>query len=419
VVLKKCSVGTGLLLAFVTACAAAALLGGISGCQKLLTETPKPEESLDAPIDGLTPEQSGIFARGDAAFGEVFTFKTGLGPLFNNTACERCHVGDGRGHPSVNLKRFGKNLGGGQFDFLTQYGGPQLQERSLPGYPAEQIPAEANAVSERGGPLVVGLGLIEAIADATILANVDSLDTRDGDGVSGRPQFIDPPAFLNLSAGPYNGKYLGRFGRKAGANNLLQQTVNAYHQDIGITTDFRPVENFNPLAGGTGGDPVPDPELPAATVNDVVFYLQTLRPPLRRNPGDPQVKKGDSLFSAILCGRCHTPALTTGPHPIAALSNKTANLYSDLLLHDMGLDLADNFIEGEASGTEWRTTPLWGLGIIETVLGGKPFFLHDGRTSDLREVINFHKGEADSSRKLFLQLSPADQEALLKFLKSL
>jgi CxxC motif-containing protein (DUF1111 family) len=417
-VLKKDSLTWNLLLGFAATCAAAALVGGVSGCQKLLTEAPKPEESLDAPIDGLTPEQLKIFARGDEAFGEVFTFETGLGPLFNSTACERCHVGDGRGHPSVNLKLFGKNLGGGQFDVLTQYGGPQLQERSLPGYPAEKIPAEADAVSERGGPLVVGLGLIEAIPDGAILANVDSLDA-DGDGISGRPQFIDPPAFLNLPAGPYNGKYLGRFGRKAGAINLLQQTINAYHQDIGVTSDFRPVENFNPLAGGTGGDPVPDPELTAGTINDVVFYLQTLRPPLRRNLADPQVKRGDSLFSTILCGRCHTPAMNTGPHPIAALSNKTANLYSDLLLHDMGPDLADNFIEAEASGTEWRTTPLWGLGIIETVLGGEPFFLHDGRTSDLREVINFHRGEADSSRKLFLQLSPADQEALLKFLKSL
>lgn len=416
--LKKSSVGSGLLLVFVTACAAAVLLGGISGCQKLLTEAPRPGESLDAPIAGLSPEQLGIFARGDEAFGEVFTFNTGLGPLFNNTACERCHVGDGRGHPSVNLKRFGKNLGAGQFDVLAQYGGPQLQERSMPGYPAELIPAEANAISERGGPLVVGLGLIEAIPDGTILSYVDSADTNS-DGISGRPQFIDPPAFLDLTPGPYNSKYLGRFGRKGGAMNLLQQTVNAYHQDIGITTDFRPIENFNPLAGGTGGDPVPDPELPTATVNDVVFYLQTLRPPLRRNPADAQVKKGDSLFSAILCSRCHTPAMGTGAHPITALSNKTANLYSDLLLHDMGPDLADNFIEGEASGVEWRTTPLWGLGILETVLGGKPFFLHDGRTSDLREVINFHKGEADSSRKLFLQLSPADQEALLKFLKSL
>jgi CxxC motif-containing protein (DUF1111 family) len=288
----------------------------------------------------------------------------------------------------------------------------------MPGYPAENIPAEANAVSKRGGPIVVGLGLIEAVPDAAILAKVDSLDA-DGDGISGRPSLIDAPEFLELPLGPYGGKYLGRFGRKAGAINLLQQTVNAYHQDIGITTDFRPVENFNPLAGGTGGDPVPDPELPAATVNDVVFYLQTLRPPLRRGAGDPEVVRGDSLFSAILCARCHTPSMTTGPSPIAALSMRQAALYSDLLLHDMGPDLADNFIEGEASGTEWRTTPLWGLGIIETVLGGEPFFLHDGRTSDLREVIGFHKGEADSSRKLFLQLSPADQNALIKFLNSL
>ncbi len=111
--------------------------------------------------------------------------------------------------------------------------------------------------------------------------------------------------------------------------------------------------------------------------------------------------------------------MATGAHPVAALSTRQAALYSDLLLHDMGPDLADNFIEGEASGTEWRTTPLWGLGIVEVVLGGKPFFLHDGRSSDLRQVIGFHKGEADSSRRLFLQLAPADQNALLKFLKSL
>ncbi len=415
---KYSAILTGMVWAFALGCAAAVLLGAAAGCSKLLTEAPKPEESFDSPIDGLTPAQLGIFARGDEAFGEVFTFKTGLGPLFNNTACERCHVGDGRGHPSVNLKRFGKNLGGGQFDVLAQYGGAQLQERSIPGYPAEVIPAEANAISERGGPLVIGLGLIEAIPDATILANVDSLDT-DMDSISGRANFIDPPPFLNLPPGPYGGKYIGRFGRKAGAMNLLQQTVNAYHQDIGITTDFRPEENHNPLAGGRGGDPVPDPELSAATVNDVVFYLQTLRPPLRRNENDLEVKRGDSLFSTILCARCHTPAITTGTHPVAALSSRTANLYSDLLLHDMGPDLADNFIEGEATGREWRTTPLWGLGIAENVLGGTPFFLHDGRNSDLRQVINFHKGEADSSRKLFFLLPPSDQNALIKFLKSL
>lgn len=388
------------------------------GCDQLLTKAAEPSESFDAPIDGLTTGQRAIFVRGDAAFGEVFTFQTGLGPLFNQAACERCHVGDGRGHPQMNLKRFGQNLGGGQFDALREFGGPQLQERSIPGYQAEEIPANANAISVRGGPLVVGLGFIEAISDQTILGHADPTDA-DGDGISGRPNLIAAPEFLGLAPGPYNGMYIGRFGRKAGAINLLQQTANAYHQDMGITSDFLPVENYNPLAGGTGGDPVADPEVPAATVNDVVFYLQALRPPLRRNENDATVRQGEAVFGSIKCASCHVPTMTTGPHPIQALSNQSAHLYSDMLLHDMGPDLADNFIEGEATETEWRTTPLWGLGIVENVLGGTPFYLHDGRTSDLRAVIDFHKGEANASRLAFQQLSSIDQEALLAFLRSL
>jgi len=400
--------------------AVAVLLIGISlvlSCDHLLTEAPAAEESFDSPIDGLSSEQLGIFARGDQAFGTVFTFETGLGPIFNQASCERCHVGDGRGHPLTNLKRFGLNLGNG-FDPLLESGGPQLQDRSMPGYPAETIPAHANAISERGGPLVVGLGLIEAIPDSAILRFADSVD-EDQDGISGKPNFVGVPPFLGLDPGPYSGKYLGRFGRKAGAINLLQQTAMAYHQDIGITSDFLPVENHNPAAGGTGGDPAPDPELTASVVHDVVFYLQTLRPPLRRDADGLDVRGGEELFSSIACASCHIPALKTGPHAIAALSFKDVPLYSDLLLHDMGPDLADNFMEGEATGVEWRTTPLWGLGIVESVLGGTPFYLHDGRTSDLREVIALHKGEADPSRSAFEELSSTDQEKLISFLKSL
>jgi CxxC motif-containing protein (DUF1111 family) len=154
-------------------------------------------------------------------------------------------------------------------------------------------------------------------------------------------------------------------------------------------------------------------------VNDVVFYLQTLRPPLRRNADDPAVLQGEKLFAGIGCASCHVPSLPTGEHPIAALANKEVHLYSDLLLHDMGPDLADNFIEGEAGGTEWRTTPLWGLGIVETSLGGTPVYLHDGRTSSLVEVIALHKGEADAARILFEALSQSEKDALLTFLKSL
>jgi len=403
---------------FVVGAAAAASAVLVIGCDQLLTTAPAEDQSFDGPIEGLTNEQSAIFARGDEAFGEVFTFQTGLGPLFNQASCQRCHVGDGRGHPTTNLKRFGFNRGDGTFDPMTEFGGPQLQERSMPGYPAEEIPAGANAISVRGGPIVVGLGLIEAIPDQAIIGRADPNDA-DGDGISGRPNLIAAPEFLGLGAGPYNGNYLGRFGRKAGAINLLQQVATAYHQDMGVTSDFLPDENHNPLVGGTGGDPVPDPEVPAATVHDVVFYLQTLRSPVRRNENDPVVLHGRQVFETIGCAKCHVPAMTTGPHAIAPLAHREIHLYSDLLLHDMGPDLADNFIEGEASGTEWRTTPLWGLGIVETVLGGTPHYLHDGRTSDLPVVIELHKGEANASRAAFQQLAPADQEALIRFLKSL
>jgi CxxC motif-containing protein (DUF1111 family) len=394
------------------------LSGFISGCDHLLTQAPEDSQVLDGPIDGLTNEQRMIFARGDESFGQVFTFDTGLGPLFNQASCQTCHVGDGRGHPSVNLIRFGMNIPGGGFDPLKEQGGPQLQERSLPGYPPEVIPGIANAISVRSGPIVTGLGLIEAIPDDMILSHADEADA-DENGISGRPNLIEAPAFLGLPAGPYGGKYLGRFGRKAGSISLLHQTVLAYHEDMGITSEYLPLENFNPAVGGSGGDPVPDPEIATSSIQDVVFYLQTLRPPPRRNASDPTVLQGEAIFLQLQCGSCHIPSMRTGDHPVSPLSVRDVPLYSDMLLHDMGPDLADSFVEGEASGVEWRTTPLWGLGIVQNVQGGTPFYLHDGRTSSLHEVIALHKGEADSSRIRFNALTPDDQNALIEFLKSL
>ncbi|MDZ7344749.1 MAG: thiol oxidoreductase, partial [candidate division KSB1 bacterium] len=216
-----------------------------------------------------------------------------------------------------------------------------------------------------------------------------------------------------------NGKYLGRFGRKATAINLLQQTAGAYLNDIGITSDFEPVDLFNPVLGNRVGDNGPDPEISAETVHNVVIYLQTLRPPLRRNENDPIVRRGEGIFAQIGCTGCHIPELQTGPSPIAPLAFQKVRLYSDLLLHDMGPELADNYPEGDATGTEWRTTPLWGLGIVGNLLGGTPFYLHDGRTSDLSAAIRLHGGEAESSRHRFLNLSAEDKAALITFLKSL
>ncbi len=391
-----------------------------TACGDILTESPDEAAIFDAPIDGLTGAQLKGHLDGDQAFGETFTTATGLGPVFNQTACLNCHPDEGRGHPSTNLTRFGKTAADGSFDVMAEFGGPQLQDRSIPGYPAETLPPDATGISVRGGPIVVGLGLVEAIPDETILAKEDPNDS-DNDGISGRANFVPAPDYLQPGPGKIrrDGKYLGRFGRKATAINLLHQTVNAYKQDMGISTDFEPEDIFNPVIGSRVGDNVPDPELSAETVQNVVIYLQTLRAPLRRNEDNTVVRQGEDLFGSIGCATCHTPEMQSGPSAIAALSLKPVKLYSDLLLHDMGPALADNFPEGEATGTEWRTTPLWGLGIVENLLGGTPFYLHDGRTSDLVEVIDLHLGEAELARNRFFALSESERAALIKFLKSL
>lgn len=389
----------------------------LDSCDFFLTSPVADDQTLDGPIDGLTPDQLRIFIEGDEQFGKVFSFNEGLGPIFNNTGCVSCHVSDGRSDPSFNLIRFQKNLGGGKFDPMTEFGGLQLQDKSIPGYAAEVIPPGANAISKRGGPIVSGLGLIEAVSDQTILDYADPEDS-DGDGISGKPQYVDAPDFLGLQPGPYQGKYLGRFGRKAGSISLLQQTVGAYHQDIGITSDFIIEENYNPVIGGYI-DPVTDPEISSNVVESVTFYLKTLKPPVRRMLNDLKVIAGESKFNEIGCAKCHIPNLNTGMSPIEALSNREIQPYTDLLLHDMGEELSDNFIEGEASGSEWRTTPLWGLGIAQNSTGGIPFYMHDGRTSDLTEAIRLHGGEAAAIRNIFMSLSVSDKQNIIAFLMSL
>jgi CxxC motif-containing protein (DUF1111 family) len=386
---------------------------GIIACDTLFTEPPADGETFDAPIAGLSKAELAAFVRGDEAFGKMFTVHEGLGPLFNQPSCESCHPGDGRGSARTNLVRFGF-WNGISFDMLLSDGGPQLQERSIPGVSPEVIPGQANAISVRSGPTVFGLGLIEAVPDSVILAYADEADTN-ADGISGRPNMVGAPDYVGKGPGPH----VGRFGRKAGIAFLLHQIVNAYQQDIGITTDYLPVENAHTQAAAPVRDEAPDPELSASVVNDVVFYLQTLSPP-RQEDQSPDVAVGKQWFSSIGCASCHRPSMQTGSdHPITALRNRTVPLYSDLLLHDMGTELADGFYEGVATGTEWRTTPLWGLRLTGQFLGGTPVYLHDGRTSDLREAIRAHGGEAQAARDAFIQLSLQDQQALISFLETL
>lgn len=387
-------------------------LCGMAGCTALFTGPVEEGESFDQPLPGLSRAQQLAFARGDEAFEKVFSVKEGLGPLFNQPSCESCHSGDGKGHPRTNLIRFGRNTGG-VFDPLYTEGGPQLQERAIPGAVPEMLPAHATAISIRSGPLVFGLGLIEAIPDAVILAHADPNDA-DGNGISGRPNMVVPPEWVGVPQTPS----VGRFGRKAGVAFLLQQVATAYHQDMGITSDVLPIENLHP-ANGTLGDDVPEPEVSRSTIEDVLFYLRTLAPP-KRGPVSPQVLQGEQLFQEVGCASCHLPSMKTGIHPtIAALSQVDVPLYSDLLLHDMGPELEDNFIEGEAGGREWRTSPLWGMRLVADHLGGNPFYLHDGRTSELAEVLRLHGGEAAGARGRFLALSKQDQDALIAFLLSL
>ena len=375
-----------------------------------MPQAPADEDILDGPVEGLSSEQNKLFLRGDIAFNdEIFNDKTGLGPLFVANSCGTCHAGDGKGHPFTTLTRFGQSdTIGNQF---LQEGAPQLQNRSVFGFQSEQIPAGAT-FSKFTPPANTGLGFIEAVSDATILALADENDSN-GDGISGRPNWIKVPDYCQIRPNTIirNGKYIGRFGKKAAVYDLLQQTVNAYNQDMGISSTYEYLDTYN-------GFEV-DPEVSNQTVLDVVFYLQTLKAPVPRNQDNAEVKAGKGVFATIGCAKCHTPELKTGVSKISALSEKTFFPFTDMLLHDMGAGLNDGYTEGTALTAEWRTPALWGLGLSKNSQGGKYFLMHDGRAGSIEQAILLHGGEGHSSKNQFQQLSASDKSKLIKFLESL
>lgn len=403
----------------------------LAGCDALLPDLPDEAEVLDAPLEGLTPDQLAVHLAGDEQFGRRFGVDDGLGPIFNSASCDQCHVGEGKGHLLFNLSRFGRMTDDG-FDPMRAAGGPQLQDRAIPGFRPESPPAGVTGMADFMPPSVTGLGYLEAVDDATLLALEDPDDT-DGDGISGRVQIIDETTGLSEVAdleglaaeGPatrgtvVDGGFIGRFGRKAGTINLLHQTITAYHQDMGLTTDLLPRDLLSVETGNFAEDGVADPEVSSAELNAVVFYLKTLREPLRRNRDDPVVGAGEEIFADIGCAACHLPELTTGRSEIEALDRVTFHPYSDLLLHDMGPELNDGYTEGRATTSEWRTTPLWGLGLSADFQGGQPFFMHDGRARTLEEAIELHGGEGSASRDGFRALDADERAALLAFLRSL
>jgi CxxC motif-containing protein (DUF1111 family) len=403
----------------------------LAGCDPLLPSAPPDDQVLDGPIQGLTTAQLAIFAEGDEEFNRTFAAAEGAGPMFVASACGSCHVGDGKGHPVFNLTRFGRMVDG-SFDPMRALGGPQIQNRAVQQYVAEVVPDGASGVAVFTAPAVTGLGLLEAVDDTTLLRMADP-DDLDGDGISGRVQLLDQDDLIvqvtSLDAVadesgptrglPVGGKYIGRFGKKGVTVNLLHQTVTAYHQDMGLTSDLVLEDLFNRQVGTFASDDVPDPEVGSSTVSAVVFYLKTLRPPPRRNADHPDVVAGERLFGTIGCGGCHSPVLRTGASPIGPLHLVEFHPYTDLLLHDMGPELDDGYTEGVALTSEWRTAPLWGVGLAAASQGGRMHLLHDGRAGGFREAIELHGGEASASRAAFRALAPGEQDQLFRFLESL
>ena len=383
------------------------------GCDKLLTTPPPLGERFDQPMEGLDNGELGDFQDGQTQFRKSFTINEGLGPIFNNVSCASCHSGDGRGTPQNILVRFSRGT-----DLVEGEGGPQIQDRAIPGAVAEHLPAGVD-VSLRMPPPVFGVGLIEALTDSSILSHADPSDS-DADGISGTANMVTPPSYVPATepgGGP--GLHVGRFGRKAQTSSLFQQTVTAYSQDMGVTSPALPAENTNPLTspGFPNPDRVQDPEVGDAPVNDVMQYMRMLNPP---TPGEwtDQRRQGQALFSSAQCAKCHIPTLRTGPHEIEALSDRDVTLYSDLLLHDLGAALADNRPDGSANGQEWRTAPLWGMRIAREFLNGELLLLHDGRAHSADEAIRLHGGEATAARDAFLAMSPEDKAALIDFVES-
>lgn len=373
----------------------------------------------------------------------------GLGPLFNSLSCLECHPGNGRGRAPDSpgepmrsmLVRLSVTDDEGNVWPHPIYG-EQLQERAIPGVPAEgraQVHYEPVSVtladgieielrrptislthpgygefgdvllSGRIGPPLIGMGLIDAISDDTILQWVDYQSSLP-EGIVGRPHW------LQAAAG--QPPRIGRFGVKAGIATLERQIAQAFHEDLGITSAAFPRENCTAgqtacLAAPSGGDP----ELTEQQLAAVNLYLSLLAIPEPAVETE-QIRFGRQQFAAAACIHCHRPAMTTAKDAVPALlANRQVNLYSDLLLHDMGPDLADHRPEADASGSEWRTAPLWGLGLAEQV-ADRVGYLHDGRARTVLEAILWHGGAAQASRDAVIEMSTAEREALLAFLQS-
>lgn len=434
------------------------------------------KDAFSQPSGNISFEHELDFKVGNGLFRKIWVSSPsatqasdGLGPLYNARSCQRCHLKDGRGHPPTGPKDSAVSMflrvsiPGAPEDGIAEINGylatlpeptygSQLQDFSLAGHPAEyrldisytEIPVELSdgetaslrmpqytaadlgygplhpdaMLSPRVAPQMIGLGLLEAIPAKAILAGADP-DDLDGDGISGRPNIV--------WSVEYDSPMLGRFGLKAGAPTVKHQSAAAFSGDIGISNGLFPNNwgectqaQVDCVAERHGGDDSQGPyEISDAGLDLVSFYSRNLAVPARRNIDDPQVLRGKHVFYDTGCIACHTPKYVT--NRLQDQPEQSFQLiwpYTDLLLHDMGEGLADHRPEARATGSEWRTPPLWGIGLTETV-SGHSFFLHDGRARNLLEAVLWHGGEASAMRDQVVHMPKEDRAALIRFLESL
>ncbi|WP_066219367.1 di-heme oxidoreductase family protein [Formosa haliotis] len=418
------------------------------------------EEAFGFASQALTAREQVDFGVGNSFFRQSWvsapastTARDGLGPFFNAVTCSSCHFKDGRGRPPAFDGEFGEGLllrlslpgtqdnGAAHVDPVY---GNQLQDASILGVDKKgtyRITYETSTetladgttvtlqkpiytienlgygslvpgvlVSPRIAGQMVGLGMLEAVPEATILAFADEFDT-DADGISGRPNYVYDEESQSQK--------MGRFGWKANQPSIKQQVGAAFLGDMGITSYLFPNENCPP---NVDCDNIPNggsPEITNDNFDRVVLYSQSLSVPIRRDFDDQNVLNGKAIFNDMACTSCHIPKMETGnDYYIAGFRNQTIRPYTDLLLHDMGDGLADNAPDFQASGSEWRTPPLWGIGLINTV-NKHTNLLHDGRARNVTEAILWHGGEAEVAKEKFKQLSTQDREDVLAFINSL
>jgi len=418
-------------------------------------------EAFSLPIKNITAKERKDFFVGKSFFRQNWvTFPSsvksleGLGPTFVAASCIACHDRDGRGHPPLNDKEEfqallfristpGENIHGGPVD-VPGYG-DQIQNFSIQGVKAEATPEvkwiestgkfadgqkytlvkpefsfknlaygefpKEMMVSPRVAPAVFGLGLLEAVSEADILKNED-IDDKDHDGIRGRANFVWDYA--------QNKKALGRFGWKANQPSIRQQTAGAFNGDMGITTSLFTKQNCPSLQEDCVKSPHKETvELSDADLDKVVAYTQLLSVPERRELPPEIATRGENLMREMACTSCHRPSFkTSATAAFKELRNQEIFPYTNMLVHDMGEGLADHRPDYLASGREWRTPPLWAIGMIKKI-NRHTRFLHDGRARSLEEAILWHGGEAENAQKKYISLSKKDRETLIQYVESL